>query len=72
MTVKDEIEKMSVRNSIAAEVTPVEAWMSYLGAMTNPTEDDELTVMPKVLEVPDYQRFVFDLALLQSLKMYTG
>jgi hypothetical protein len=58
MTAKGETGKMSVRNCIGAEVIPGEALMSYLGVMRNQADDDELTVMPKVLEVPGYQRFV--------------
>jgi hypothetical protein len=58
MIVKDEIEKMNVRNCIAAEVTPGEALMSYLGVMRNPADDEELTAMPKALEAVGCQRFV--------------
>jgi hypothetical protein len=58
MTAKGGTEKMSVRNCIGAEVTPGGALMSYLGVTRNQADDDELTVMPKVLEVPGYQRFV--------------
>jgi hypothetical protein len=50
MTANDEIERMSVRNSTAAEVTREEASMNYLGATRNRADDEELIVTAKVLE----------------------
>lgn len=63
---KDVIEMMSVRNYIAAEVTPEEALMSYLGVMRNLPDDDVLTVMLRVLVAQDYQRLVTDIILMPT------
>jgi hypothetical protein len=69
MTVKGETEKMSARSCIGAEVTPEEALMSYLGEMRNQADDDELTVMLKVSEVPGYQRLVTHSFLKLAMEM---